>query len=71
MQYRDPSFTPAPRKSRPFFEEKSRKEDVRMAAMGEVGLQKPAVTVEGREVADEAGAERRVRGLWRTGDVLG
>lgn len=47
MQYLEFSLTPAPRRSRPFLEEKSRKEAVRVAAMGDVGLQKPAVIVEG------------------------
>lgn len=67
MQYRDPSFMPELRRSRPFLEEKSRKEAVRLAAMGEEGVQRPVVRLEGGWGAEVEGWECCVRGFWKTG----
>ena len=67
MQYREFSLTPDLRRSRPCLEEKSRKEAVRMAAMGEEEVQRPAVRGDGREDGAEEGWECWWRGFWRTG----
>lgn len=67
MQYREPSFTPELRRSRPFLEEKSRKEAVMVAAMGDDDEQSPAVTLGGRFEAAVRGCECWVSGFWKTG----
>jgi hypothetical protein len=45
---------------------KSRKEEVRIAAMGFLGVQKPACRVEGRFEGAVDSAECLWRGFWRT-----
>jgi hypothetical protein len=57
MQYLWPGPTPAFRRSVPLEAVRSRKAFVIVAAMGEVGLQKPAWRMEGRFFGAEEGAE--------------
>ena len=70
MQYLEPSCTPELRRSRPFVEEKSRKEAVMFAAMGDEDEQRPVVRLEGRLEAEVEGWECWVSGFWKTGEML-
>jgi len=66
MQYLAPGETPVFRRSTPCEALKSRKEAVRVAAMGVVEVQKPGWREEGREGAEVRGEKWRARGLWNT-----